>query len=849
MPIDHDYFGGINAFTKTIRRLEARSFPDLVTRYFDQAVSINMTRQAYLDLPKPDRDRVKSVAYLTPCSFKDIDAGRNDANADALQLAFFDIDTGDLSRQVFSAPQTVADQLGDLNFVLHTTANHTPDKPRLRLVVDIEEMPLTIHRPLIAHIASLLGVTQRWEGIRESMVLSQPMYRPVVFQGDTPSPILCSRTTGRALTQAEIPPLTEQQQDEADRRYAADFDGLNESLEYLPLAVSLEEVKEALMHISADCSYEVWTHIASALRHQFRDEASAEEAFELYDEWSETATVSYPTGGSDAVYAKWRSFRPYPVGRAPVTIRSLFKYAMDAGWSNAPLVEKLSRAFDEWLEHATSAATVLSEFAARIAGMPFPSKVQDAALCDRVCKRYNTLAKAKLTSTTFLKQLREDSKVSVLDNADDKPPWLRPFVYVASDNKFFNTTNMFSFAPEAFDRYHGQHLMPDEIEVGAPARPLAAPSDYAVNVKEIPRVMACVYDPRHAGTEPIFVKGGNPYLNTYQASYPEPDARTSEEAGRILTAHLARLIAEPEYQRTLLDFLAHLPQFPGVKIRWAPVIQSVMGGGKGLIAKAMEGVLGRGNVKPVSNNIIASQWNDWAAGAQLIVMEEIHVSGQNRKAVMDSLKELITNDDLPINKRNCSAAVVDNIANVICFTNEEQALAVSAQERRYFVLKSPLRSKAQVDALKAEGVYIELARLHGDLAGGLRHFLLNHKISPDFDKDGNAPSTTYQQEMAEDAENPILSMIQQLMDDDTHPLLCKQAIAISALIPQLGKGLEHSRPSRFLRELGYVKHAARARLGRTVSDVWVPRGWDSRLDDCPVELLRERERASQDGDI
>lgn len=816
------YYGGISAQNAAvIRKLQADTFPELVARYYDQAIPLSMTREEFHAKTQENQKRIKSVAYVTACSFTDLEAGRNDANADYLQLACFDFDEGEAVRQIFDAPQVVADQLGDVNFLLHTTATHTERKPRLRLVVDIDEMPLEMHRHVVLHIATTLGITDgRWlKGRRESMVLSQPMYRPVAFLGDTGSPVLMSRTNGRALRQDEIK-LTEQEKENAQRRFSATFDGEEESLEYLPLNdIKVSDIAPALKAIDPDCDYETWCHVASALRHQFRDEEEAEEAFQLYDSWSSDALWRYPDGGTDDVFAKWKSFRPIPIGRPPITIRTLFRYAIDCGWDGSKMAAKTVAAFEKWLAEVETAAALLAEFAKRIAALPFPSEVQTATCCDKVSKRYQKLTGSKISAAKFLSQLKNDTDQKVLENPDDKPAWLRSIVYVASENAFCSTTTMNMFKPEAFDRYYGVQLMPDEIEAGGNARPVAMPGDYALNAMKIPRVLAKVYDPRYAGTEPIFVRNEQMYLNTYQPSYPDPDSSTSKEAGTILKTHLGKLILEPEYQRVFLDFLAFIVQHPGVKIRWTILVQSAEGAGKGMVAKAMEAVLGHGNVKPVSNTILCSQWNDWAVGCQLIIIEEIHVAGQNRKHIMDAMKELITNDDLPVNQRNTTARREDNLVNLLCFTNEHQALSLNSASRRYCIIKSPIQTREQAEELQTSGHIMQLSRLQKDLAPGLRHFLLHHQISDDFNPNGNAPITCYQNEMVEDSENPVIAAIRDLMDSD-NPFVTKDCVAVCGITDHLGKEFWHSKPSKFLREMGFVVAARRVRIGEKSTDVW-----------------------------
>lgn len=834
----HFYSGGHRVNDGGVRLLGATTFQELVEKFVNCPVAINMPKDQFLKLPIESQREIKSVAYFTSCSFKDYDGSRNDENAKQLELAFLDIDSGDLAEQIWSAPEVLADQLGDVNFVLHSTATHTPEVPRLRLIVDIEPMSCERHAHVIAHVASLLGADKKWSGYRESTVLSQAMFRPVVFAGETTSPVVISRTNGRALTEAEVPDMT--QQPEALRKYSAEGFLEEESIEFMPLRVTMAEVKSALQAIDPDCDYRAWYEVAAGLRHQFRTEEEAAEAYDLFDEWSATGT-KYTPEGPNSTYTKWKSFRPYRPGRPPVTIRTLFHHAIKYGYNIAPTLDRLISEFDAWVQAQTSSITLSETYAARIRALPGVTPVVENTLCSKVAKRYSQLSGSNTTAAVIQAQLRKERKKPLFKSDDSTPAWLRPFVYVSDSNKFVNTTNMTKFTPESYNFMFNEFMMTPDQEG---SRPSMIATDYATNVVKIPKAVSEVYDPRWAGSEPIFSKDGVNYLNTYRATYPEPDASKSEEAGKIFITHMKKLIAEEEYWTILIDFLAFLVQHPGVKIRWTIVIQSVQGAGKGLVGKIMEAVLGKGNVKPVSNNIVSSIWNDWATGSQLIIIEELHSSGQVRKALADGIKEALTNDDLPINKRNTSAYVVENTTNFLCFTNEQSALAIDPGERRYMVIKSPICEKSQADALQASGWFVELARLKEELAPGFRHFLLNWKISKEFNANGNAPATKYTTEMVEDSEPAGITAIKNLIDDEDHPYINEKFISIRCLTTALGNNF--ARPSHYLRDMGFEKRLERVRCGtKHPTDVWGPRGSSVEDIKAAVEQVTNNEKTTE----
>src|SRR6185369_13812264 len=199
--------------------------------------------------------------------------------------------------------------------------------------------------------------------------------------------------------------------------------------------------------------------------------------------------------------------------------------------------------------------------------------------------------------------------------------------------------------------------------------------------------------------EMLFVYDKRKYVNTYAPTYPELDLEHEQQAGEIFQNHLKNLIAEESHRRTLIDFMAYIVQFPGHKIRWAVLIQGAEGAGKTYLAEVMRAVLGKRHVKLADGTTISSGWNEWTFGYQLVVIEEVRVVGTNRYDIMNRLKPWITNDGITINEKFESSRDVSNITNYILFSNHQDALALTANDRRYFILKSPLQTKQQVQSL------------------------------------------------------------------------------------------------------------------------------------------------------
>jgi hypothetical protein len=323
-----------------VQASKARNFPELIQKHIEPTNHLSVTQAEYAALStKKERSAAKDGSYLVACTYKKPKDNRGRANAeDCCNLLFLDLDENDdgtcPAAPFTKNPDTLVKALPEYNFAAFTTASSTKDKPRMRIMVEAEGIPLDSYPDAVNTIARIIGLVSV---TRESCTPNQPMILPSLFADQDPDfdhPLICSNLKGRAFTfesiqitekagqKARLAPLESQQVGDA-------ADGL-EYLKAPDQTASLEIVTEALGFISPDIDYHEWFSIACALRHQFcASEDETEKAYQLFDTWSATGTKYVD---SDATIAKWNTIKQTPVGREPTAIRTLFSMAREAGW-------------------------------------------------------------------------------------------------------------------------------------------------------------------------------------------------------------------------------------------------------------------------------------------------------------------------------------------------------------------------------------------------------------------------------------------------------------------------------------------------------------------------------------
>jgi hypothetical protein len=840
MSFDAIYFGGIGTDLGRVKALRHSTFKELVERLLNIAVTLNVTRKEFHEMPKARRDKAKRAVYLVPACFTESESRRLTENATHCNLVFLDIDSAELAMPYFNAPETIAEQLMPFDFAVYTTASSTPEAPRLRIVVSAEEISLERYKHAVRKVARMIGLS---EITPESLVPIQPMYLPTLFKDDSEDchPLLIYSFTGRAMTMNDV--SRDKDKDDPADKGKKSLNGKDytsgDALDYLRPnvpEVTLAIAAEAMEHLDPDMSYAEWLEVASALRHQFYGSADAEAAYELFDKWSQKG-VKY--AGEKDTSAKWNSLRPHPVNRVPVTIRTLLLKATQAGWSNTSVKDRVFQGVVRWMvDPDRTASQLLSEGLGRILAAPLLSQAEEESLLHQIADQCRKRFGMKVGLSSLRKDMAE-LRLEMKENLAKKktktvPAWAKGLCYVGSVNKFYRQSTREQFEPSALNIYYSRKLLPTEQELkdmGAaanPVKPVIPPVEFLMNQVQIPTVYDYVYDPRFPN-DTFLHADGKPFVNLYVANHPEPDRAQAAYAGKLFMTHLRHLIKEEEYRTTVMDFLAHIVQFPGKKIRWAMLIQGVEGCGKTFIAKAMDAVLGRGHVRNVDASALNSQWNEWAYGAQMVVLEEIRVVGHSRHDVMNVLKPLISNDYINVNQRHRDSRQTDNTVNYLLFTNHHDAIVVSNGDRRYFVVKSAMQTKEDVAKLPHD-YFTDLFNMLGTHAAGLRSFLEGWNISDTFQPSGHAPRTKYLYELLHDTANENTQAVREAINDNPSALVSRDLVGTSAMLAYLEasphvntRGMSGAQLASILRDEGF-RRFGRFALNGEREHLWVRLG-------------------------
>lgn len=265
-----------------------------------------------------------------------------------------------------------------------------------------------------------------------------------------------------------------------------------------------------------------------------------------------------------------------------------------------------------------------------------------------------------------------------------------------------------------------------------------------------------------AGAAPVFEFQGQTLVNEFTpSSVPQPAASYTDDglaAVETIRYHLALLTgeyklsrADRKYAQMLESWIALNVRSPGKIIGIAPLIKGIQGDGKTVIFnKMMAALLGEQNVKEASTKEVCSDYNPYAYGAAVRVIEELRMAGENRFAVADSIKPNITNAVVRVVAKRANGIDLPNATNYVALTNHADAVPIDDTDRRWFIVFTPW---AHIDELAAVvgDLKAYFTRLHSTIETNadalVKYFKEYCEIHADFFHGMRAPSTPWRGEV------------------------------------------------------------------------------------------------------
>ena len=657
----------------------------------------------------------------------------------------------------------------DCSFVAYSTFRHTPEAPRIRVMAPFSRVVSADEYPLIVDaIANLVGL----EGMDScSKVIGQIMF--LASNHTDVAPWSMSAGSGTLDVDAlgiDFGGITRTQDDSSDI-----FD-LDLAFASQPLDLSDGDVAQLLENYPAEIlDYEDWAKVGMALAHQYE---CLEAGYNIWVAWSKLDTERFK---QREMRTKWRSFG----GRTnPITMASIIKSA--GGLPGGALAIGATSTAAKTLRDEAQAVCDMPSYSAfkkRVVSLSTAQLPQDirSVLAAEVHKAFG---KGEGMGLRDIKTAFNPPKNArpVGGEMENTPDWLAPWIYYELDNEFVSTAQPeYRINSRAFDAKFSR--MSEAVSAEMPA------SIFAISRCEVPTVSRLYFMPDTE--EMITERDGLTVLNTYRRGGVTPcEALDDEgqEAVDLFLAHIKNTFSDEREQTIMLDWMAHVYVNAGQRVNWAMLIWGVEGNGKTIFFNILQRLIGRINTKDISPSAINSQYNDWAAGGIVGCVEEIRIAGSNKWQILDSMKPAISNDTLAIHpKGKAMFGNAPNHCSYMMTTNHSDAVPMSQNDRRFCVLFSRQEDKEalfnQHGGEAETGAYFK--KLFGLVVNkrsdAIARFLLDYKISDDFDYKGRAPKTYGLEQMREANISEDVASIRALMEDHPSVVLNDKIICVTEL--------------------------------------------------------------------
>jgi hypothetical protein len=304
----------------------------------------------------------------------------------------------------------------------------------------------------------------------------------------------------------------------------------------------------------------------------------------------------------------------------------------------------------------------------------------------------------------------------------------------------------------------------------------------------------------------FFERDGVQYVNAYIPTWvPKVDPNWEQgTAWKVCAAHL-KLILPNDYQ-AVLQWMAFNVQNPGQKLLWAPIIKGIQGDGKSTLARMLGAAMGHHNVRQIGPESLQSDFNGWAEGACVGVLEEIRVKGHNRHDAMNKLKPLITNEIIEVVRKGQDGRNIPNTTNYMALTNHEDALVLDADDRRWGVFFTKFKDRAQMVAETGKQYWERLNDAINNNGSEIRGWLMNVDLS-NFDRTDAPAMTEAKLSMIASSRSDDEIMIEELIELGGYGVtkMVVSSSDLAELARRSGLNLKTSRLSNVMQSLGYIR--------------------------------------------
>lgn len=187
-----------------------------------------------------------------------------------------------------------------------------------------------------------------------------------------------------------------------------------------------------------------------------------------------------------------------------------------------------------------------------------------------------------------------------------------------------------------------------------------------------------------------------PGRRVYNKYLPPPTLAGDPASAEPWVQHVKKLWPDPTEHEFFFDFCAHMVQRPDVKCNAAIVLSGTQGIGKDAALMPVKASVGNWNTKNIDPDELFSPYKPWLETLMLVV-DEVRPNKDDHHAstAYNILKPIIVAppDTLPLNDKYAKLRHIINRVRVFITTNDWMSMYIPPEDRRMFIMHSPLQQK------------------------------------------------------------------------------------------------------------------------------------------------------------
>jgi hypothetical protein len=308
--------------------------------------------------------------------------------------------------------------------------------------------------------------------------------------------------------------------------------------------------------------------------------------------------------------------------------------------------------------------------------------------------------------------------------------------------------------------------------------------------------------------------------------------------------HVNVLFSSSGEAEIFLDWIAFTFQKPATRCTWAPILQSEQGTGKTFITDVMQKMISTADpsyLTVVEPKVLERNFNGYLSQRLVVVFEEIHTRA--RFELADRLKTIINAETLEIEKKHVDAEPEKIYANIIAFTNWSDALVLSDDDRRFWVVN------VDHEYARNQSYFAPLFKWSADPENidHLRYYFCHERDVSKFNYGSCPDASEAKKEMIQASKSLVELAIEDMREDGRRAFkadIMDKSAAITAVAQELNTEITPKLQAEVTRVFSRMfPVAGRVKLDEArqqIRQIRRPRVWK---DKCLTSKRREAERA------